>query len=196
MAALPTGKHFDLTESQKELLKKLQEALVCCDPLTQGTCSWSKFASNVRWPTLSFSCQKQEFRKWLITNFASASYSFTAEELNRLIVIIFEEYARQRKVEEMPLSWRYINHEARLNLEKDVFGERERAHEQWALLSNARGVCPNCGAHSLTRPFEHCNTSATCFEHCFRGLLQLHWHFTNHVCSAPEAWYALDDSLL
>ena len=74
--------------------------------------------------------------------------------------------------------------------------ERERAHEQWALLSNARGVCPNCGAHSLTRPFEHCNTSATCFEHCFRGLLQLHWHFTNHVCSAPEAWYALDDSLL
>ena len=60
MAALPTGKHFDLTESQKELLKKLQEALVCCDPLTQGTCSWSKFASNVRWPTLSFSCQKQE----------------------------------------------------------------------------------------------------------------------------------------
>ena len=72
----------------------------------------------------------------------------------------------------------------------------ERAHEQWALLSNARGVCPNCGAHSLTRPFEHCNTSATCFEHCFRGLLQLHWHFTNHVCSAPEAWYALDDSLL
>ena len=60
MAALPTGKHFDLTESQKELLKKLQEALVCCDPLTQDTCSWSKFASNVRWPTLSFSCQKQE----------------------------------------------------------------------------------------------------------------------------------------
>ena len=38
-------------------------------PLTQPTCSWSKFASNVRWPTLSFSCQKQEFRKWLITNF-------------------------------------------------------------------------------------------------------------------------------
>ena len=35
MAALPTGKHFDLTESQKELLKKLQEALVCCDPLTK-----------------------------------------------------------------------------------------------------------------------------------------------------------------
>ena len=27
---------------------------------SQGTCSWSKFASNVRWPTLSFSCQKQE----------------------------------------------------------------------------------------------------------------------------------------
>ena len=104
MAALPTVKHFDLTEFQKELLKKLQEALVCCDPLTQRTCSWSKFASNVRWPTLSFSCQKQEFRKWLITNFASASYSFTAEELNRLIVIIFEKYARQRKVEDMPLS--------------------------------------------------------------------------------------------
>ena len=102
MAALPTGKHFDLTEFPKELLEKLQEALVCCDPLTQRTCSWSKFASNVRWPTLSLSCQKQEFRKWLITNFASAS--FTAEELNRLIVIIFEEYARQRKVEEMPLS--------------------------------------------------------------------------------------------
>ena len=79
MAALPTGKHFDLTESQKELLKKLQEALVCCDPLTQGTCSWSKFASNVRWPTLSFSCQKQEFRKWLITNFANGSHSFTTE---------------------------------------------------------------------------------------------------------------------
>ena len=97
---------------------------------SQGTCSWSKFASNVRWPTLSFSCQKQEFRKWLITNFASASYSFTAEELNRLIVIIFEEYARQRKVEEMPLSWRYINHEARLNLEKDVFGE-----STWAMGS-------------------------------------------------------------
>ena len=35
MAALPTGKHFDLTEFQKELLKKLQEALVCCDPLTK-----------------------------------------------------------------------------------------------------------------------------------------------------------------
>ena len=34
----------------------------------------------------------------------SASHSFTAEELNRLIVIIFEKYARQRKVEEMPLS--------------------------------------------------------------------------------------------
>ena len=62
----------------------------------------------------------------------SASYSFTAEELNRLIVIIFEKYARQRKVEEMPLSWRYINHEARLNLEKDVFGEREST---WAMGS-------------------------------------------------------------
>ena len=78
-------------------------------PLTQPTCSWSKFASNVRWPTLSFSCQKQEFRKWLITNFANGSHSFTTEELNQLIVIIFEEYARQRMVEEMPLSRRYIN---------------------------------------------------------------------------------------
>ena len=52
------------------------------------------FEEYARWPTLSFSCQTQEFRKWLITNFASGSYSFTAEELNRLIVIIFEEYAR------------------------------------------------------------------------------------------------------
>ena len=125
-----TAKTWKIQKKRFGLKKKLQEALVCCDPLTQGTCSWSKFASNVRWPTLSFSCQKQEFRKWLITNFASASYSFTAEELNRLIVIIFEEYARQRKVEEMPLSWRYINHEARLNLEKDVFGE-----STWAMGS-------------------------------------------------------------
>ena len=60
----------------------------------------------------------------------SASYSFTAEELNRFIVIIFEKYARQRKMEEMPLSWCYINHEARLNLEKDVFGE-----STWAIGS-------------------------------------------------------------
>ena len=41
---------------------------------------------------------------------------------------------------------RYINQEARLNLEKDVFGEREREH-----MSKARGVCPNCGALSQLR---------------------------------------------
>ena len=100
-ADVPHGtleEHADTTMLFESLLE------VRRSPLTQPTCSWSKFASNVRWPTLSFSCQKQEFRKWLITNFASGSYSFTAEELNRLIVIIFEEYARQRKVEEMPLS--------------------------------------------------------------------------------------------
>ena len=64
-----TAKTWKIQKKRFGPKKKLQEALVCCDPLTQGTCSWSKFASNVRWPTLSFSCQKQEFRKWLITNF-------------------------------------------------------------------------------------------------------------------------------
>ena len=62
------------------------------------------FEEYARWPTFSFSCQTQEFRKWLITNFRKYPYSFIAEELNRLIVIISEKYARQRKVEEMPLS--------------------------------------------------------------------------------------------
>ena len=152
MAALPTGKHFDLTEFQKELLKKLQEALVCCDPLTQGTCSWSKFASNVRWPTLSFSCQKQE-----------------------KCLLLF--HSRRAKSTHCDHFWKVC---------KTAEDGRDAAV---LMLYKSRGE-----TESWKRCV--CNTSATCFEHCFRGLLQLHWHFTNHVCSAPEAWYALDDSLL
>jgi len=142
-----------------------------------------------RWPTLSFSCQKQE--QCLLLFHSRRAKSIHCDHFWK--VCKTAEGGRDAAVLTL-----YKSRGETESWKKCVWreSERERAHEQWALLSNARGVCPNCGAHSLTRPFEHCNTSATCFEHCFRGLLQLHWHFTNHVCSAPEAWYALDDSLL
>jgi len=92
---------FDIFEKQMRELgytKRMYDLLVCCDPLTQLTCSWLKFASNVRWPTLCLKCQQEEFRKWLIANLAIDSLGIPP---NRLIGTIFAEYATQREAEEV-----------------------------------------------------------------------------------------------
>ena len=44
----------------------------------------------------------------------------------------------------------------------------------WTILSNAWGVCPNCGAHSLASSFQQCNCAITSLVRCLSGLARMH----------------------
>ena len=81
---------FEELMLERKYTGRLYDLLECCDPVSQLKCVWLKFARTKGWHTLSPTGQRQAFHQFLNANIVNSS--FTTEERDHLLGIIFEEH--------------------------------------------------------------------------------------------------------